>query len=298
VAHPLSTRFERRESATIGAMVFIAAVTAAWWLLALWPVPGEAPVWLARARTVCFGVADNGLPAPTGWMVLIGEPVAMIIALMIIAGDAVPGALRGLMSFGPGRIGLAGTALCTGLGLVLVGARVARATDPGGSTRPGTGVTVEQLGTAPPALQLTDQLGDSIALEHFRGRVVLVAFVYGHCTTICPMVVGELKRVRDLLADRPPVVLAVTIDPWRDTPARLRSIAEQWALGADDHILGGTVETVEATLDRWRVPRARDALTGEITHDALVSIVGPDGKLAYRVSPNADTIVSLVRTLD
>ena len=52
------------------------------------------------------------------------------------------------------------------------------------------------------------------------GRPVVVTFAYAHCTTICPVIVSEVLGARDKLALHKPVVLIVTLDPWRDTPAR------------------------------------------------------------------------------
>ena len=75
------------------------------------------------------------------------------------------------------------------------------------------------------ALALTDQCGREVTLESFRGRPVLVTFAYAHCETVCPLVVADVLAARAPLARDPPAVLIVTLDPWRDTPSRLASIA-------------------------------------------------------------------------
>ena len=185
----MKPRLERREALTLGALAFIVGVTAAWWGFALWPVAGEVPAWLAATRAVCFGSVANGLPGPTGWMVLIGEPVAMMIALMIIAGEALPSALHVTASYRPGQAALAGTAFLVLGSLALAGVRVARATSvPLVPSAAEDAAGVERMDRSPPLLALSDHLGKPVTLDGFRGRTVIVTFAYGHCTTACPIV--------------------------------------------------------------------------------------------------------------
>ena len=48
----------RRDIWPLGAVGFVLAVSAAWWTLALWSVPG-APEWLERTRAVCFNLTEH-----------------------------------------------------------------------------------------------------------------------------------------------------------------------------------------------------------------------------------------------
>jgi protein SCO1/2 len=295
----MTSRLTGRDATVLASLAFILGVTVLWWALALWPVPGEVPRWLALTRAVCFGSAPNGLPAAPGWMLLIGEPVAMLIALMLIAGEALPSALRSLAASGPGRTVLAGTGLAAAAGLVAAGVRVANASAASAEALDwAVDAYVERLDRSAPPLNLVNQAGKPVALEGFRGRIVLVTFGFGHCVTACPIALREVVRARALLIDAPPVVVVVTVDPWRDTPARFPSIARQWRLGPDDQVVGGSVEDVEAALDRWKVARSRNPLTGEVIHATPVYLIDGDGVLAYRVTAVADTIARLVRGMN
>jgi cytochrome oxidase Cu insertion factor (SCO1/SenC/PrrC family) len=89
----------------------------------------------------------------------------------------------------------------------------------------------------------------------------------------------------------------VTVDPWRDTPARLSHIALSWGLRDDEHLLGGSVAEVEAVLDAWRVPRARNARTGEVVHVPVVYVVDRAGSLAWASSAAAPPLARLLRSL-
>jgi cytochrome oxidase Cu insertion factor (SCO1/SenC/PrrC family) len=92
-------------------------------------------------------------------------------------------------------------------------------------------------------------------------------------------------------------VLIVTLDPWRDTPGRLPSMARQWHVSGDAHVLSGPPEFVQRTLNAWRVPRVRNEKTGDISHPSMIYVVGADGRIAYVVSGGADAVAAAVRAL-
>ena len=91
----------------------------------------------------------------------------------------------------------------------------------------------------------------------------------------------------------------VTLDPWRDTPARLPAIAAQWQLPRDAFVASGDTGAVTATLERWNVARQRDLRNGEIAHATLVYLIDREGQVAYAVSGSvgAAALVDLARRL-
>ena len=138
-----------------------------------------------------------------------------------------------------------------------------------------------------------------MTLAQFRGRPEFVTFAFGHCETVCPLIVHDVVRAQAGLPDLDPVVLVVTLDPWRDTPSRLPAIARQWGLGAHAFALGGPVVDVERTLDAWSVGRERDLRTGEVTHATLLYVIDRDGRIAFALAGGAGaaTIAELARRL-
>jgi cytochrome oxidase Cu insertion factor (SCO1/SenC/PrrC family) len=288
-----------RGGLALAALSAILAVTAVWWVLALWPLSSEAPEWLVRTRALCFGSAPDGLPDLAGWIVLIGQPTTMLGILLLSWGDAVRAGLRSLHQSLWGRAVLAVAALAALLG---AGAAVQRVRAAPPSLADSVEIlpppeTYPQLDRPAPPLRLVNQRGEVVSLEEARGRTVLVTFAYAHCTTVCPLIVNEARRAQEALAEQRPALWVVTLDPWRDTPARLPHLAAAWGLGADAFVLGGTVDDVNAVLDRWDVPRSRDPRTGEIVHPNLVYLVDRNGTLTYAVSGDARQIVSLAGRL-
>jgi protein SCO1/2 len=287
----------RRELAAVGTLAAILAISAAWWALALWPLPASSPDWLQRTRLICFGSTRDTLPTPAGWSLLIGEPLAMIATLAIIWGPALRDGLRALARTFPGRAVLSAGTLAVLTGLAAAGVRVASATGTERLDLTAAGMEASRLDRPAPPLALTDQHGDTVTLARFHGRPVVVAFAYAHCTTVCPVVVREMLDARTRFGAAAPPLLIVTLDPWRDTPARLSHIADTWHLEPGTHVLSGSVDDVNRALDAWEVPRSRDTSTGEVTHPVFVYIVGPDGRLARQVPGYADAVVNALRQL-
>jgi len=289
-----------RGALALGALATILAITAAWWALALWPLAG-VPAWLARTREVCFGAAPGGLPDAGGWILLIGEPVGLVTVLAVVWGGALKEGLRAALARPLGRAVLAGTALALVAGIGAAARLVAQVRGEPFTVRTAAdvvdAVAAGRVNDPVPEVGLVDQRGDSITMDRFKGRPVIVTFGYGHCETVCPLTVRAARAAAGRLSGRGAVLLVLTLDPWRDTPARIGYVARQWELGDRMHLLSGDVATVERTLSSWRVPRVRNTATGDLSHPALVYVVSPAGRIAYALGPDTEAIVAAVEAL-
>lgn len=304
-------RSGRRDArAALLALAFVLVVTAVWWALALWPTPGEPPAWLARARWVCFNVGPSGLPDAAGWLLLVGQPLGLVLVLIAGWGASLREGFRELSASRVGRATLALCALSILVGLGAAALRVARSDAFDASAGAALAEaplpdTYPRLDRPAPELGLVDQRGERLDLARLQGRPALVTFAFGHCETLCPLLVREVlaaqRRVREGGADaeRVPRIAVVTLDPWRDTPSRLPALAKSWSLdaGAEAFVLSGEVGDVNALLDRWNVPRGRDETNGQIDHPALVYVLAADGRIAYASTGGAAALAELVGRL-
>lgn len=277
------------------ALYLIVLTTIGWWALALWPAP-DAPEWLARTRALCFGATPDGLPDAGGWILLVGQPLGMIAVLLVVWGEEVRGALAGMRRRLAGRLALAATAiiLLTGASLALTRVRDSGA-EPFDPVSGGAPLT--RIDDPAPDLALVDQHGEAVTMAQFAGRPVLVTFAFAHCQTVCPLVVHEALEAQRAAADLRPAVLVVTLDPWRDTPARLPAIAEGWKLGGDARVLSGDVAVVERVLSNWRIPRIRNEVTGDLSHPAMVYVVSPAGRITYALPGGVAALTEALRSL-
>jgi protein SCO1/2 len=117
---------------------------------------------------------------------------------------------------------------------------------------------------AKPSGTLTADDGRSFNLRtDTRGIVTLLYFGYTHCPDLCPLTMSNTSVAMRMLpgSDRARVrVLFVSVDPGRDTPARLRS----WLGGFDPAFIGlrgplPEVEGVERQTGQPRGPVYKDA---------------------------------------
>lgn len=305
----------RRERTTVAALAVILAITAAWWALALWPSSAAGPAWVERTRLACFGADPGGLPNGGGWLVMIGQPLGMLVVLLAAWGaDVRAGITRMLRSLG-GQLAVGATMAGVVAGAAGVVVRVANA-----DARPFEVSTTERLvagltrvADTVPTMRLVDQDGRVLDLTALRGKPVLVTFAFAHCETVCPLVVMDVLEARQRvrrdaarlspgataaqLDSVAPAVVIVTIDPIRDTPSRLPTIAAQWKLGAGAHVLSGPVDEVDRALNAWRVPRVRNDATGDYTHPVIVYVIGRDGLIHFATPGGADVIAAAVKAL-
>jgi cytochrome oxidase Cu insertion factor (SCO1/SenC/PrrC family) len=286
-----------RPGAAFLALAVIGLITAAWWALALWPAGDVVPEWLARTRAACFGAVRGGLPNAGGWILLIGEPIGMLGVLVAVWGPALGEDLRRIRADRRWRrITLAAGGLAL-VGLVILAQRVAFTLGVGRAA-PAVERGVATVADAEaPDFVLTDQHGNQVSLADFRGRPVLVTFAFGHCTTVCPSIVRDLLAARAAAGRREVSIVVVSLDPWRDTPERLPSLATRWRLGDEDRVLSGGMEEVRRVLDGWGIGRRRDETTGDIDHQGTVIGVNPDGRIAWRLDGGWGRVGELLATL-
>lgn len=75
---------------------------------------------------------------------------------------------------------------------------------------------------------LVDQRGHTFQWQDLRGRVQVVTMFYGHCHLMCPLILENVKSLWKQLPDHERAqlgVLAISLDPGRDTPQSLAKLA-------------------------------------------------------------------------
>jgi len=157
--------------------------------------------------------------------------------------------------------------------------------------RPKVEFNVPQPGDAIPDFRLTNQDGRAIHLTQFRGKSLLVTFIYTRCPLpdFCPRVTRNFAVLEKSLAananlNRDTHLLCISFDPDQDTPARLKAYGATY--------MGSEAPKAFAHWD-FAVPTKQNlpeiahyfdvGLTNEqngtITHTLSTTLIGPDGKV-------------------
>lgn len=128
-------------------------------------------------------------------------------------------------------------------------------------------------GARAPEFRLEDQEGASASMAQYRGRPVVMTFLYSTCEDTCPLQVQSIRGALDRLGSDVPV-LGVSVDPRGDTPARARRfVLEQHMTGRMRFLLG----TRAALAPVWRgygiAPQR-----GKLDHSAYVVLVDGNGR--------------------
>jgi protein SCO1/2 len=131
-------------------------------------------------------------------------------------------------------------------------------------------------GVRAPAFELTDERGEPVSMNEFRGRPVIVTFLYTNCDETCPPAAQQVKGALNELGEDVPA-LAIAVEPPRDTPASARAfLSKQRMLGRMRFVLGTRAELEPV----WR-GYAIQPQVGRGEHQARIVIV--DGRGRQRV---------------
>lgn len=143
-----------------------------------------------------------------------------------------------------------------------------------------------------------------VALSDFRGKLVLLYFGYTYCPDICPTslaaTVAGLKALKPDELNKVKLIF-VSLDPERDTPARLKEYAEFF----HPDVLGltGSNETLADLARRYGVFYARqkvDTAGGGyvIDHTSETYVIDPAGALKGKIRHAApvDEVVKTIRS--
>jgi protein SCO1/2 len=91
-------------------------------------------------------------------------------------------------------------------------------------------------------ISLQNQLGKTISLSDLSGKILVVDFFFTHCTSICPKLTANMKRLQDAtkkkdpkkIVDTPYVqFLSLSVDPERDSPSVLKKYADKFHINHD-----------------------------------------------------------------
>jgi protein SCO1/2 len=129
---------------------------------------------------------------------------------------------------------------------------------------------------------LRDQEGRPASLREYRGRVVVLAFLYSTCQDTCPVTAQTIRGALDQVGHDVPV-LAVSVDPANDTrDAAERFLVKQGLSAGRMRFLLGTRAQLQPIWDAYGIrPQGKG-----FDHTAYVAVLDREGR--QRVAFPAD----------
>lgn len=135
-----------------------------------------------------------------------------------------------------------------------------------------------------PDFSLRDPSGEPVNLSNYRGKVVLLAFVFTTCPGVCPLISQQMAFLqkelkREGLFGGKAVMLSVTVDPKTDSAEVLQKYAKTfsadpagWRFLREDP---PKLESVLKAYDEWTklLPK------GDIDHPARVYLIDQAGNM-------------------
>jgi protein SCO1 len=155
---------------------------------------------------------------------------------------------------------------------------------------------IPEPGDEVPDFTLVNQNGKTIEFRQFRGKPLLLTFIYTRCPfpDYCLRMSNNFAQVVQQLQKDPKTfaaaqLLSISIDPEHDKPAALRSYGERYVGRMDPRFAhwefaSGSPEQVRKVADFFGL--AYNQKDGQIVHGLVTVLVGKDGKVAKVYSGN------------
>ncbi len=142
-----------------------------------------------------------------------------------------------------------------------------------------------QPGNLAPPFELVDQDGDTLHLNAYRGKALLLTFIYTRCPIpdFCPLMSEHFKtlqpRLREHFGDRVQL-LSISFDPAYDTPERLRDYGMRYTNDFSTwQFATGEAEHIQHLAQRYGVYFELEASAETFAHNLVTALIGPGGRV-------------------
>lgn len=146
-------------------------------------------------------------------------------------------------------------------------------------------LAIERTPSPLPDVRLVDQDGNAFSLSSYRGRPVLVDFIYTRCPTVCGTLGDDFHHVLELMRDaksKAPIdLLSISFDPQNDDLQALKLYGERFDAASPQWRIASLADTaaLPALLRSFGVIVIPDGMGGFI-HNSSIYVVDARGRLA------------------
>jgi protein SCO1/2 len=136
--------------------------------------------------------------------------------------------------------------------------------------------------TPAPPLALRNSLGQPVNIDSYRGKAVLVTFLYTNCPDICPLITSNLRVAQNLMGPATSSkveIIAVSVDPRGDTPKAVAAFLARHEMTGRMQYLIGSAARLAQVWKAWGVGSERDVQQPQfVNHSGLIYGITASGK--------------------
>jgi len=130
----------------------------------------------------------------------------------------------------------------------------------------------------------TTQKKESLKLDHFKDKIVIAAMVFTHCESACPRIVADMQRIESSLSQKElqqVTFLLISMDPERDTPARLTEFAAEHKLNANWTLI---CSSLDATIEIANIlgVKVKKLENGGFDHSNIIHVFDQQGVIVHQ----------------
>jgi protein SCO1/2 len=158
-----------------------------------------------------------------------------------------------------------------------------------------------EVGENAPAFVLFDQDGRLVKSERFRGRQVMLNFIFTRCQVakMCPAAVARFQQVQRLAREAGVAnleLVSVSLDPAYDTPGVLKEYARLRAIDTGNYsFLTGPEPAIRSLLAQFGV--LREFQGNILNHTATTLLLDDTGKIVYRADGSTWDVQEFVQKM-
>jgi protein SCO1/2 len=134
-----------------------------------------------------------------------------------------------------------------------------------------------------PPLSLRNYKGERVNITQYKGKAVLVTFLYTHCPDVCPIIASNLGVALNQMGSAKASkvqVIAVSVDPRGDTPTAVATFLQRHGVAGRMQYLIGSAHELGRVWKAWGVGAEQDAEQPQlVNHSGLVYGISAQGKV-------------------
>lgn len=130
-----------------------------------------------------------------------------------------------------------------------------------------------------PDFALRNSTGKLVRLSQYKGKAVLLTFIYTHCPDVCPLIVANMHNALLKLGAQASKVqiVAVSVDPKRDTPKTVKAFLAAHDMTGRMEYLNGTPKELVPVWKAYGIEVQATPDQREVGHSGLVYGITANG---------------------